>query len=372
MNPKTRSQWLAASGIRHYPRDIRSMSATELLAHFGSAASGRLVVTRLVRNLAYQAWQQIRAGTAPPIQGNIRSFWYAWVKPVLLRVPEQHRPNTDPDRTVSEALASLVHGRQLLSYADFGFTDENWRNRGIGLLRPHVIVFAEKAGQLRLLLRLHKRLGVSFLALGGLPSACTSEFTVRHLREHLATTALGVDAHIHLIGLVDYDPWGSLVAHHFRKQLTGFGLASTSLELIVGPELFTPSELAGARLPLKDSGRTTRWLDAGGGIDGEAWGLSVDSVPIDRLQAATEEAVLRLGPEAVTPIAADVDTSDPRWIEAINGPGGAANVAVVSADKMDLGAMALVKRGMRVVVVDDGVIVGVLGGGRAGGQPDTD
>ncbi len=57
--------------------------------------------------------------------------------------------------------------RRLFDYCHFGFNDENWRNRQIGLERPQVLLFCEKAGQIRLLSQLGERLGVSFVALGG-------------------------------------------------------------------------------------------------------------------------------------------------------------------------------------------------------------
>ena len=291
-----------------------------------------MVVSRLVRHIAVQAWRQITAGDEPQLEGNVRSFWYRWVKPVLMRLPPEKRPQQVPDRLVSGVLASLIEGRRLLSYADFGFTDENWRNRGIGALRPQVLVFAEKAGQLRLLLRLHKRFGVSFVALGGLPSACTSEFTVLQL------TPVLQGAPVHLIGLVDHDPWGEIVASSFVDQLTSFGLKPASVRLLVTPDRFTDKELLRSRVPLSDNSRTAGWLAGGGGIDGQAWGLSVDSLPVQRLQQAAEEVIVEL---AADPVAGDEIT--------------------VQLDDLGAGTAGLVRGGRRVVVVDkSGAVGGVL------------
>ncbi len=357
-DPTKRRTWLRAAGIETFS-DIRSMDAEQLIDAF-SSANGTVVTTRLVRNLVAQAWQQIQAGDAPPVQGNVRSFWYGWVKPVLLRVPPDRRRRERPDTVVSDTLASLIEGKRLMSYADFGFTDENWRNRVIGVLRPNVLVFAEKSAHLRLLLRLNKLFGVSVLTLGGMPSACTSEFTVRQLQEAMHRTKLGANGPVHLLGLVDHDPAGAIVAASFVRQLTSFGLRPTSVRLLVEPELLSAEQIAAHKYALKPGTGTNRWLDAGGGVDGEAFGLAVDAVPINELQRVATEAIKAVAPVPVEVAGDALPTDDPRWQEAVSGPGGLANVVVIGPNQLDAHVLRLVDEGKRVVVVEDGAVRAVL------------
>jgi hypothetical protein len=73
---KTVAQILAAEGMADYAQDLRQMSAEELLRRFAFARSGKVNVTRVIKNLVWQAYTAIHDGTRPPLAGNLRSFWY--------------------------------------------------------------------------------------------------------------------------------------------------------------------------------------------------------------------------------------------------------------------------------------------------------
>ncbi len=341
---------LARLHIRPFERDIRTLSGAELARQFGAARNGKLVTTRLIRNLVYQAWLRIQRGEEPPIKGNVRSLWYRFVKPAVLRVPARDRNCAAPDVATSRVLADLVEERRLFDYADFGFTDAAWRNRAIGLLRPHVLMFAEKAAHARLLARVQQQVGASFVALGGAPGACTSEYTAREL---MAATPDGPQAAVHLVGLVDHDPSGAIIARAFADQLRSFGLRIASTTTLIHPDRYTTQELAAARLPLPDTSRTRRWLGAGGGIDGEPWALSVESLPDARLETLLKQAVLAVAPEPLP-----VDAAEGADLDAAGLRGAVAVRAV------DLGPslLAEVARGKTFAVVAQGRVVAVLAG----------
>ena len=61
--------------IQHFDQDLRSMSHAQLSKHFGATHSGRIMLTGLIKNIIWQAYERIQAGTEPPIEGNIRTFW---------------------------------------------------------------------------------------------------------------------------------------------------------------------------------------------------------------------------------------------------------------------------------------------------------
>jgi hypothetical protein len=83
---ETVAQILAEEGIADYGQDLRSMSAEDLRRHFVFASSRRINATRVIKNLVWQAYTGIRDGRRAPIGGNLRSFWYTDVKPVLSRL----------------------------------------------------------------------------------------------------------------------------------------------------------------------------------------------------------------------------------------------------------------------------------------------
>ena len=124
---KTIAQILAAEGIADVAQDLRQLSATELRERFAFASSGKINTTRVIKNLIWQAYTAIRAGRRPPIAGNLRSFWYTDIKPVLSRlgVPVEGRRATE---LVYDAFVELVTHHHLFHYRDLGFLEETKRN----------------------------------------------------------------------------------------------------------------------------------------------------------------------------------------------------------------------------------------------------
>ena len=74
------------------------------------------------------------------------------------------------------------------------------------------------------------------LALGGKPSLLTSEYTARPVSAAMARAR--VVGPVWLLGLVDWDPAGAIIAKAFVDQLRGFGVEVGGFELLVRPELF--------------------------------------------------------------------------------------------------------------------------------------
>src|SRR2546428_828485 len=143
------SHRLTGEGIRNYPQDLRQLSAEELRALFAFASSRRVNATRVIKNLIWQAYTAIRDGRRPPIAGNLRSFWYTDIKPVLARlgVPVEGRRATE---LVYDAFVELVTRHHLCHYRDFGFLDEGAQTRAVGQTNGTVILFAEKDGRFAL------------------------------------------------------------------------------------------------------------------------------------------------------------------------------------------------------------------------------
>jgi len=123
------------------------------------ARKRRLVLARLIRAVILQAHDRITTGAAPPVDGNIRTFYYRWLKPIVARLPAASVGRGRAYDLLVDELADLVQAGRV-SYGAFGFADEHWENRRIGVGRPHVLVFAEKSGWIRLLRRIHTALDV--------------------------------------------------------------------------------------------------------------------------------------------------------------------------------------------------------------------
>jgi hypothetical protein len=280
-NPK-----LKALKIVEFSTDMRRLNRDELAPHFAAKTSGRIVLTRLMRSIIWQAHNRIKAGLEPPIRGNIRTFWYRFVKPVLAHIHDDDKAKKDPYDVMLKIFVELVLEHHLLSYSDFDFTDGNWENRRIGTLRPEVIVFAEKTGWVRWLRQVHETFSVTTLALGGAPSALSSEYTLASLK----TAGLDSESKIRLIGLVDFDPSGDIIARSFQRQLARLGWHNSSLETLIKPSDYSDEELEmfAFELPSGQKTKTQNWLERTGGVRGKAMGLEAESMPYEKVLTLLE------------------------------------------------------------------------------------
>ena len=260
-------------------KDMRLMNRDELAFHFAARGSKRIKLQPLMRAAILQVHGRIQAGDEDPVWGNIRTVWYRYIKPILSHMHDDDVLKSDPYKIMTRAFADLVK-RGDVRYMDFGLVDENWENRRIGNRHPHIIVFSEKAGWVYFLRQVHEQHGVTTLALGGLPSALTSEYTAAHVFEALGPDR--TDQTVHLIGIVDWDPAGDVVARSFQHQLARSGLQNTTLETVIHPKHYSDSDLDMFKfaLPTRTPGRNRDWMAKTGGVRGEEAGLEAESMPL--------------------------------------------------------------------------------------------
>ena len=123
---------LAAEGVRVLDKDIRAMPLDELKARFSYISKPQIVTAWVVKSLIWQAHVKIAAGEWPQVDGNLRSFWYSNIKSTMSRIGALGDPK-DPYDVMLYAFTEFTEKYRLFKYADFGFTDENWENRRIGV-----------------------------------------------------------------------------------------------------------------------------------------------------------------------------------------------------------------------------------------------
>jgi hypothetical protein len=276
------SHILTGEGIRNYPQDLRQLSAEELRALFAFASSGRVNATRVIKNLIWQAYTAIRNGRRVPIAGNLRSFWYTDVKPVLSRlgVPVEGRRATE---LVYDAFVDMVTRHHLFHYRDLGFLDEGAQTRAVGQTNGTVILFAEKDGRFALVREIAQAYDATALALGRYPSSLATEYLV-HALQHVGV--LAERPALQLFSVVDYDPSGYWIAREFTAQLHAFGVQEVTLHPLIRPERLTTEQVALGRYTLPKGSKTTNWVRETGGIDGEPYGLEADAFAPDVIRAA--------------------------------------------------------------------------------------
>lgn len=276
---------LEKEGISDFEEDIRSMSIKTLRRHFRYKTRRKLSPTRLIKNLIWQAYTWISDGRMEPIEGNIRSFWYISVKPVLSRLGLKVSGDKYPE-IVYTMFTELVTVHRLFRYADLGFLDDRMFHRTVGRRNGHLILFIEKDGMYSIVRDIARKYGATAIALNGFPSYLTSEFLIRDM----ARAGL-LHKPVHLFGLADYDPAGYWIEQEFAGQLRAYGVEIGSICSIIKPGLLPPDLLEIYKYRLKASVQTKNWLEVTGGIKGEAYGLEADSLGGQRVRQAFERAI---------------------------------------------------------------------------------
>ena len=274
--PETVSEILEREGVKVLEKDVRLLTLEEIEAHFGAKSSGRIIVSHVIKSVIWQAQTKIRAGEARGVDGNLRSFFYQWVKPVMAKIPGALEAARDPYDTMLDVFAEMIGDYKLFTYADLDLSDENWEHRRLGSQRPDVIVFAEKVGFWRWLKRIQKVWPVTVVALGGMPSLLSSEYLLRDLHDVVDVNMTTLT----LLSVVDWDPSGWQIERAFARQLERVGASTVSLTTLVTPTLYSEQDRAIYRYPLprKQDTKNRKWLQATGGLDGQGFGLESDAV----------------------------------------------------------------------------------------------
>ena len=258
-------------GVREYEEEIRFMDAQWLREQFGFASSGRLNPARLIRNLIWQAYTRIRDGKRDPIDSNIRGFWYTDIKPALSRLGLQTHGRKYSER-VYEYLLEMVTEHRLFNYVDFGFVDENEGMKYIGKTNVHVVLFVEKDGLYPIVRRLAEKYDCVGVSTGGYPSILSAEYLIRSITEHTH-----LRHHFDVVSIVDYDPNGWTIEREFMEQMWTFDMKDMTLHRIVHPRHLSEEQIELSKYRLKASKKTEEWMEATGGLNGEAYGVEANA-----------------------------------------------------------------------------------------------
>lgn len=283
---ETDDQVLARLEVSDFDEPIFEMSRAEIRRHFGFQ-NGNVNTGKLLYNLIWQDRNLILEDDLGEVRGNIRSYWYQRVKPLLsrTRVPRF----ADKYGAMIDKLVDLVVDQQLMNYRDFGFRDEGQNNRAVGTDNPYIILAAEKLGHLQLIERLGRDYGVSYFAMGGQPSVLSLEYFVQEL------AAAGVtDRRLDIFTIVDWDPSGYSIAQNFRFGLAELGYRGDIHSTDLVHPTRVPAEqirLSKYTLPRSKSQkeRNAAWIEETGGLRGHGdtsrggQGLEADAMTWDQL-----------------------------------------------------------------------------------------
>jgi hypothetical protein len=277
---------LSKNNIRDFEEDITTFSKEKLYKEF-SKPSGEINLTNLLYNLIYQAYTWISEGKMQPIEGNIRSFWYSYVKVVLSTLDMVKEKNYD---IMIQAFNKFITEWRITTYKSFGFWDTNYYASKIGRKNPHIILMAEKNGHLFILEKLYKELSITTIALGGQGSSLSIEYFVDAMEEQ----QIDKKQQFYIFSVVDYDPSGYEIKKSFIESLQYEGIKNIKTFDIVTLNRFTQEEIESKKYPLFDADtqptkdwetRVKNWIKKTGGIGPtgtdwkqRAYGIEADAI----------------------------------------------------------------------------------------------
>jgi len=201
---------------------------------------------------------------------------------------------------MQKIMARMVGEYRLFTYGELGFHEPRPDLHLIGDRHPEVVLLVEKENLFHLALEANRRWGISAFCAGGTPTLVSTEFFCQKLR---ATGAQ--NQALHLVTLVDYDPFGWIIAGAFRDQAARFGIDFTSPRHLVLPSRFTAREIRTSSFPLTSKsaqirGIIRKWMAECGGINRKRRGIGSDHLwPDERVFRIMEEVCGDLLGEAV-------------------------------------------------------------------------
>lgn len=265
------------------------MTGEELRQHFTHPRTGRFQTRELMANFIWEYYHLMQRGLRYPVMGNIRTFWYI-LKPTLARALQLPEEQLSPGGINSEkhyaqllqVFQRMIVRYRLFRFADFDFTDEGERFYALGDKHPEIVLVSEKSGHFRRLELLQREFGITIISLGGMPSVLTSEYFSQLLQSKIPASKP-----LKIISIVDYNPSGAIILKSFAAQLAHQGHKHlAAVHNLLTPEIFTPEELKTIvePIPLKskaDQTKARRWLEAGGGINGQPLGLESEALVLN-------------------------------------------------------------------------------------------
>lgn len=280
-------QSIIDENLRKFDKEIRLMTREELLENFKYKSTGDFNIKEFMANMIWEYFNLIQDGKKDPIDGNIRTFWYI-LKPTLSKAvkidSEKHYLN------MIGVFKRLAVNHALFKYKDFGFISEKQDMYKIGETHPDIFFVGEKAGHFKKIQKIAQEFGTSVISLGGSPSILTTEYLVDELEKAIterSRSANLAETPIHFITLVDYDPAGAIISRTFIEQLRHEGVQNIgSISHLLIPSNFPPEEIEHITEPVPmetpaDKTKVEKWLQAGGGINGQPLGIESEALGVD-------------------------------------------------------------------------------------------
>jgi len=289
----------------------------------------------LMRTMIWQQYLLTLDEQRPPLEGNLRSFWYQIVEPfytknqildlsdgpsseslldttsalTLFKREQKEEQSIELYGSISEGgrhgayvlglMASCFDAfifNRIFTFGDpFKFFDPRSNFHVIGSRTPSFVLFTEKEGLWPFVRKLAKDKGISVMASHGEAGLLTLEYFTSQLKGRYCS-------YIRLCALNDYDPWGWEIGENAKLNMELHAFGNVEEDGSVAPLQVDLHRLTTLDLFDKDVIQTMKrdlskltggkakevqdWLDHDGGIDKKPYSLHVDNANRDKITQA--------------------------------------------------------------------------------------
>lgn len=259
--------------------------------------------SRLIYTFIWQCYLKIKAGELSPLMGNLRSFWYRELGPLL---KYHHIFETDEGPPIgrfrgrkggregymldkmSKAFDQFVLRGFFKFKGEFQFQDPREAFRIMGRKTPGRVFFTEKEGLFWLCQKYAKDYGITVVAAHGEPGLLTMEYLADELKARKVKR-------VKIAALTDYDPWGFNIADSFKDKMEEavFGFKEIIPVHLTKLDLFDEDVVAYAKRDLTKVSPSKKkqveaWMKVTHGINNEPYGMHIDNANFKKVKVAVE------------------------------------------------------------------------------------
>ena len=280
-----------------YCPDMRLIQKEQLPEHFKrKGGKGDINDSAIIMAFIVQYYVRFREKKDASVRGNLKSYWYRKVSQLMERLERLESQTTGLSvrgivgrgryllKTMEDTFEQLFR-IGLYHYEELDIYNQREKFQLFGRKEKRHLFYVEKEGMFWFCEAVHAQHSCHSFASRGSGSWIDVDYLSK------AIAKLGV-RNLYICAMTDYDPWGVFIAKQIRKKFQSelFNFRNVNLEILTSLDLYDPVILqtekryllAGHENPKDPVYQIVKkWIAAGGGINGEPYGIYSDHVNYD-------------------------------------------------------------------------------------------
>lgn len=301
---ETQQEFLARRFPLYCP-DMRVIEKEQLPDYFHhEGGMGGINDSAIIMAYIAQYYVRWREKKDSSVRGNLKSFWYRRISRLMERLGR-----LEPQTNGLSVRGLVGRGRYLLKtmedtfeqlfriglyhYEDLDIYNQREKFQLYGRKEKRHLFYVEKEGMMWVCENVNAAFSCHAFASRGSGSWIDVDYLSK------AISKLGT-RNLYIAALTDYDPWGVFIAKQIRKKFESelFDFRNVHLEILTTRDLYDTAALQTEKRYLLSNHHdpkdpvyrvVMKWVEAGGGINGEPYGIYSDHVNMERLMERVEQ-----------------------------------------------------------------------------------